>query len=95
MRLYAQCIYCLFVFPYVYIDSNMNIRMLRLGISNRGEAPMDPEDEVNEFLSRAIDARSVERWKKEHVRPVILKFRKKEHEKKVRRLRSGLLELKN
>ena len=44
---------------------------------------MDPEDEVNEFLSRAIDARSVERWKKEHVRPVILKFRKKEYEKKV------------
>ena len=54
----------------------------RLGISNR-EASMDPEDEVNEFLSRAIDARSVERWKKEHVRPVILKFRKKEYEKKV------------
>ena len=56
---------------------------------------MDPEDEVNEFLSRAIDARSVERWKKEHVRPVILKFRKKEHEKKVRRSNIGWVELKN
>lgn len=44
---------------------------------------MDPEDEVNEFLSRAIDARSVERWKKDHVKPIILKFSKPEYEKKV------------
>jgi len=66
----------------IYQDEKDRKMNERLGISNRGEAPMDPEDEVNEFLSRAIDARSVERWKKEHVRPVILKFRKKEHEKK-------------
>ncbi len=55
----------------------------RLGISNR-EASLDPEDEVNEFLSRAIDARSVERWKKEYVHPIFLRFRRKEYEKKVR-----------
>ncbi|XP_065053479.1 adenylate cyclase type 5-like isoform X2 [Rhopilema esculentum] len=65
----------------IYQDEKDRKMNERLGISNR-EASMDPEDEVNEFLSRAIDARSVERWKKEHVQPIILKFRKKEYEKK-------------
>ena len=42
-----------------------------------------PEDEVNEFLERAIDARSVEQLKKENVHPIFLKFYKKEFEIKV------------
>ena len=44
---------------------------------------MSSEDEVNEFLERAIDARNVEHLKEENVRPVILKFRKQEYENKV------------
>uniref|UniRef100_T2MI87 adenylate cyclase n=1 Tax=Hydra vulgaris TaxID=6087 RepID=T2MI87_HYDVU len=41
-----------------------------------------PEDEVNEFLEKAINARSVDHLKREHVRPIFLKFKKKEFEKK-------------
>jgi len=50
---------------------------------------MSSEDEVNEFLERAIDARNVEQLKQQNVRPVILKFRKKEYEKKVKLISSS------
>ena len=42
----------------------------------------DP-DEVNDYLGRAIDARSVERLRSEHVKSVLLTFIKPEMEKKV------------
>eukprot|EP00111_Clytia_hemisphaerica_P021010 TCONS_00061961-protein len=51
----------------------------RLGLTM---TTMSSEDEVNEFLERAIDARNVEHLKEENVRPVILKFRKQEYENK-------------
>ncbi|ESO84430.1 hypothetical protein LOTGIDRAFT_146361, partial [Lottia gigantea] len=43
----------------------------------------DPEAEVNEYLGRAIDARSIERLRSEHVKGFFLSFRKKELEDKV------------
>ncbi|GCC33162.1 hypothetical protein chiPu_0011630 [Chiloscyllium punctatum] len=43
---------------------------------------MNPEDEVDEFLGRAIDARSIDRLRSEHVRKFLLTFRKPELEKK-------------
>lgn len=56
----------------------------RLGISEEAQGTtLSPEDEVNEFLERAIDARSVEHLKKANVRPIFLKFYKKEFEDKV------------
>lgn len=47
----------------------------------------DPENEVNEYLSRAIDARSVDRLRAEHVKPISLKFLKKEYEEKYSKVR--------
>lgn len=56
----------------------------RLGLTT---TTLSPEDEVNEFLERAIDARDVNHLKQQDVRPVILKFRKKEYENKVDMMR--------
>lgn len=44
---------------------------------------MNPEDEVDEFLGRAIDARSIDRLRSEHVRKFLLTFRELDLEKKV------------
>ncbi|KAK1343962.1 hypothetical protein QTO34_014519 [Cnephaeus nilssonii] len=41
-----------------------------------------PEDEVDEFLGRAIDARSIDRLRSEHVRKFLLTFREPDLEKK-------------
>ncbi|XP_048488772.1 adenylate cyclase type 6 isoform X2 [Plutella xylostella] len=41
-----------------------------------------PEDEVNDYLMKAIDARSIERLRTEHCRPFILTFTKAEVEQK-------------
>ncbi|XP_040295188.1 adenylate cyclase type 5 [Bufo bufo] len=43
---------------------------------------MNPEDEVDEFLGRAIDARSIDRLRSEHVRKILLTFREPDLEKK-------------
>jgi len=43
----------------------------------------DPDDEVNEYLGRAIDARSIEHSRSEHVKAFFLTFRKPELEDKV------------
>ncbi|KAL4222848.1 Adenylate cyclase type 5 [Mactra antiquata] len=61
-------------------DSNANIHN-KLGFGQKIEQK-DPDDEVNEYLGRAIDARSIERLRSEHVRPFFLTFRKAEHEEK-------------
>lgn len=52
-----------------------------------------PEDEVNDYLMKAIDARSIDRLRSEHCRPFTLSFRDENLEKKVRRQNSPLLEL--
>uniref|UniRef100_A0A665WHN5 adenylate cyclase n=1 Tax=Echeneis naucrates TaxID=173247 RepID=A0A665WHN5_ECHNA len=44
---------------------------------------MNPEDEVDEFLGRAIDARSIDRLRSEHVKKFLLTFREPDLEKKV------------
>ena len=41
-------------------------------------------EEVNDYLARAIDARSVDRLRKEKIRRFMLLFREEEMEKKVR-----------
>lgn len=43
-----------------------------------------PEDEVNEYLMKAIDARSIDRLRAEHCRPFTLTFRDAHLERKVR-----------
>ena len=56
--------------------------LLRLGIGDNREHK-DPEAEVNEYLGRAIDARSIEKLRSDHVRAFFLTFRKQELEEKV------------
>lgn len=47
----------------------------RLGFPDLNEAK-DPEDEVNEYLMRAIDARSIDRLRSEHCKSLMLTFKK-------------------
>ena len=54
----------------------------RLGFGDNMENK-NPEDEVNDYLARAIDARSVDNLHSEHVRPFFLTFRKQKLEEKV------------
>lgn len=54
----------------------------RLGFSDSNDAK-DPEDEVNDYLMRAIDARSIDRLRSEHCKSVLLSFKKADIEKKV------------
>ena len=54
----------------------------RLGFGDVLETK-DPEEEVNEYLSRAIDARSIDHQRSAHVRCFFLSFRKPELEEKV------------
>ena len=44
----------------------------------------DPEVEVNDYLARAIDARSIDRLRAEHCRRWLLTFRKADTEAKVK-----------
>ncbi|ERE81162.1 adenylate cyclase type 6 isoform 1 [Cricetulus griseus] len=53
---------------------------------NRGaQDALNPEDEVDEFLGRAIDARSIDQLRKDHVRRFLLTFQRQDLEKKYSR----------
>lgn len=54
----------------------------RLGFSDSNDSK-DPEDEVNDYLMRAIDARSIDRLRSEHCKSVLLSFKKASVERKV------------
>lgn len=56
----------------------------RLGFNEPAEREKNPEDEVNEYLMRAIDARSIDRLRTEHCRTLLLNFRDPIKEGKVR-----------
>ncbi|KAJ8947428.1 hypothetical protein NQ318_009634 [Aromia moschata] len=47
----------------------------KLGFSEPTEREKNPEDEVNEYLMKAIDARSIDRLRTEHCRTLLLNFR--------------------
>lgn len=56
-------------------------------ISSRcAQEALNPEDEVDEFLGRAIDARSIDQLRKDHVKKFLLTFQTADLEKKVRTL---------
>ena len=61
---------------------NMANIYYRLGFGDNYENK-DPDDEVNDYLGRAIDARSIDRLRSEHVKRFLLTFRKRELEEKV------------
>ncbi|KAJ0183943.1 hypothetical protein K1T71_000366 [Dendrolimus kikuchii] len=52
-----------------------------------------PEDEVNEYLMKAIDARSIDRLRAEHCRPFTLTFRDNKLEKKYTAERDRMLKV--
>lgn len=58
-------------------------------LSRNAQESANPEDEVDEFLGRAIDARSIDRLRSEHVRKFLLTFREPDLEKKVRHRERG------
>lgn len=57
--------------------------LVRLGLDRQATERRDPEEEVNDFLGRAIDARSIDRLRSEHVKRLTLTFRKRDLEAKV------------
>uniref|UniRef100_A0A8C7DNJ0 Adenylate cyclase type 6 n=1 Tax=Oncorhynchus kisutch TaxID=8019 RepID=A0A8C7DNJ0_ONCKI len=66
-------------------DSKVFRQMVRrdLSLSCRGaQEAMNPEDEVDEFLGRAIDARSIDQLRKDHVKKFLLTFQTSSLEKK-------------
>ncbi|KAG5866778.1 hypothetical protein JTB14_019869 [Gonioctena quinquepunctata] len=46
----------------------------KLGFGDTVEREKNPEDEVNEYLMKAIDARSIDRLRTEHCRTLLLNF---------------------
>ena len=58
-------------------------KQAKLGFGETAESKKDPEDEVNEYLMRAIDARSIDRLRAEYCTPFILTFRRPDVEEKV------------
>ncbi|XP_006902552.1 PREDICTED: adenylate cyclase type 6 isoform X2 [Elephantulus edwardii] len=53
--------------------------------SRGAQDALNPEDEVDEFLGRAIDARSIDQLRKDHVRRFLLTFQREDLEKKYSR----------
>ncbi|ALC43989.1 CG43373 [Drosophila busckii] len=48
---------------------------LRFGFGDSADSAKDPEDEVNEYLMRAIDARSIDHLRAEHCQSLLLCFK--------------------
>lgn len=59
------------------------IKPFYLFCSRGVQEAMNPEDEVDEFLGRAIDARSIDQLRKDHVKKFLLTFQTSSLEKKV------------
>uniref|UniRef100_G3P164 Adenylate cyclase type 6 n=1 Tax=Gasterosteus aculeatus aculeatus TaxID=481459 RepID=G3P164_GASAC len=56
--------------------------LFRLPQSRCAQEALNPEDEVDEFLGRAIDARSIDQLRKDHVKKFLLTFQTPDLEKK-------------
>uniref|UniRef100_A0A3B5LYI5 Adenylate cyclase type 6 n=1 Tax=Xiphophorus couchianus TaxID=32473 RepID=A0A3B5LYI5_9TELE len=57
-------------------------KVFRQMVSRGVQEAMNPEDEVDEFLGRAIDARSIDQLRKDHVKKFLLTFQTSSLEKK-------------
>ncbi|CAL7942136.1 unnamed protein product [Xylocopa violacea] len=66
-------------------------KQAKLGFGETTEAKKDPDDEVNEYLMRAIDARSTDRLRAQYCTPFILTFRRPDVEEKYSRERDRML----
>uniref|UniRef100_A0A8C4I9B2 Adenylate cyclase type 6 n=1 Tax=Dicentrarchus labrax TaxID=13489 RepID=A0A8C4I9B2_DICLA len=57
-------------------------KVYRKMVSRCAQEALNPEDEVDEFLGRAIDARSIDQLRKDHVKKFLLTFQTADLEKK-------------
>ncbi|KAK9501069.1 hypothetical protein O3M35_002183 [Rhynocoris fuscipes] len=57
------------------------------------EVPKDTEEEVNDYLIRAIDARSIDQLRSDHCKPILLHFKKPSVEAKYNKERDKMLHL--
>lgn len=62
----------------------LNDISFRFGFGDSSESAKDPEDEVNEYLMRAIDARSIDHLRAEHCQSLLLCFKDNVLERKVK-----------
>uniref|UniRef100_A0A673TB86 adenylate cyclase n=1 Tax=Suricata suricatta TaxID=37032 RepID=A0A673TB86_SURSU len=70
---------------YNHLGGNQVSKEMKRMVSSKDSVQTEsanPEDEVDEFLGRAIDARSIDRLRSEHVRKFLLTFREPDLEKK-------------
>lgn len=65
------------------VEQRSRLVLSRHFIFRNTQENLNPEDEVDEFLGRAIDARSIDRLRSEHVKKFLLTFRESDLEKKV------------
>ena len=66
----------------MHLITNFNTILCRLGLG-MPNVYHDTEEDVNDYLSRAIDARSIDRLRSEHCKGFFLTFRKRDLEEKV------------
>ena len=78
-KLFFESLECNYKFP-LYIC----IFFFRLGIQSDIESDKNTTEEVNDYLGRAIDARSIDRLRTEHCKRFLLTFREPSIETKVR-----------
>ncbi|XP_024083238.1 adenylate cyclase type 6 isoform X2 [Cimex lectularius] len=65
----------------------------KLGIAKDAEEQKDPEDEVNDYLMWAIEARSIDQLRAEHCQPLLLNFRQTDVENKYSKERDKMLHI--
>lgn len=66
-----------------YLTARSKWNACSLLCSRSAQEALNPEDEVDEFLGRAIDARSIDQLRKDHVKKFLLRFQTPILEKKV------------
>ncbi|XP_063601774.1 adenylate cyclase type 5-like isoform X2 [Penaeus indicus] len=72
-----------------HTKQNTNIHT-KLGLSDSSDSK-NTDDEVNDYLARAIDARSIDRLRSEHCKRFLLSFRKSDVEEKYSKERDKML----
>lgn len=73
-------------------EHNQSGLKTKLGIGPGADDDKNTEEEVNDYLARAIDARSIDRLRSEHCKKFFLSFRDKEIEERYSKQRDKMLE---
>ena len=76
-------LFSLFIFFQIKMSERLKLRRKRIGGSTNTSSSYQPTNRVNKFLSQAIEARSVDREKANHVNLFSLCFRDPEKERQV------------